>query len=95
MVSFTNEEQVSEQNIIRNFTDFVDKLKNGVVEKIAVIKNNKTEAIIISLDEYKKLEEIYDLFEHVEIYKAIKDRLKTPKSEYISYDNVLKQQGFL
>lgn len=58
VVSFKKEEQVSKQNIIHNFGDFVDKLKSGIFEKIAVIKNNQTEAIIISPDEYKKLEEI-------------------------------------
>lgn len=93
MVSFTKEERVSEQNIVQNFGDFANKLRSGIFDKIAVVKNQQTEAVIISPDEYQKLEEIYELFEQIDIFKQIKDRLATPKDKYIPFDEVLKKQG--
>jgi hypothetical protein len=41
------------------------------------------------------LQEAYDIVEHVEIYKLVKEREKTPIEEYIPLDQVLKENGLL
>ncbi|MGM0519455.1 MAG: hypothetical protein ACQERD_07410, partial [Campylobacterota bacterium] len=57
-------------------------------------KNNKLEAVVISTDEYERLKEIEELMnsiEHKEIYETIQTRKNTPKSDYISIDEMAQK----
>lgn len=94
MVSYTQNELLS----ITDFTKFISKvfenLKEHTVEKVGVLRNNKLEAVVISTDEYERLKNIEELMndiEHKEIYETIKNRIDTPKSDYVSIDEMAKK----
>ena len=72
----------------------IKRIKEHTVEKVGVLKNNKLEAVVISTDEYERLKQIEELMnniEHKEIYNIVQDRVKTPKSDYLSIEDMAKK----
>ncbi len=55
MVNFNRNEIVSATQLVRNFSSFINNLVKKKIDKIAIIRNNQIEAVILSIDEYEKL----------------------------------------
>lgn len=62
------------------------------MKKIAVLRNNKVEAIVLSVDEYEKLYAHYDKIEQFEIAELVSKRLS---KEYtpIKFEDILNEFG--
>ena len=93
MVAYTRDEIISATDLARNISSTINKVAQNKHDKIAIMKNNKLEAVIINIEEYERLKEAYDLIEHIEIANSIKNRRNTPKEEYLDGDKVLKELG--
>ena len=93
MVTYTQNELVSATIISKQFGEYISKVKNGIVDKIAVLKNNKLNAVILSVEEYEKMAMAMELLEDMEIYEQIKNRLATPQNERLDGEEVLKKYG--
>ncbi len=94
MVSYTQNELLSITDFTKSISKVLGNLKEHTVEKVGVLKNNKLEAVVISTDEYerlKELEELINTIEHKEIYETIQNRINTPKSDYVSIDDMAKK----
>ena len=94
MVSYTQNELLSITDFTKSISKVLGNLKEHTVEKVGVLKNNKLQAVVISTDEYerlKELEEIINNIEHKEIYETIQNRMNTPKSDYVSIDDMAKK----
>ncbi len=93
MVSYTQNELLSITDFTKSLSKVLNSIKDNSIEKIGVLKNNKLEVVVISTDEYerlKKLDELIEEQEDKEILKVVKERLKTPKSEYLSMEELSK-----
>ena len=55
MVNFNRNEIVSATQLVRQFSSIISSLANKSLDKIAVIRNNEMEAVILSYDEYEQL----------------------------------------
>ena len=55
MVNFNRNEIVSATQLVRQFSSIISSLVNKSLDKIAVIRNNEMEAVILSYDEYEQL----------------------------------------
>lgn len=93
MIQYTEKELQSATYVARNFGKLLENLKSGKIDKIAVLRNNKLDTVIIPVDEYNRLKEIEDLQEHIEIYNIVKNRMNDPKEERIPWDEALAQLG--
>jgi PHD/YefM family antitoxin component YafN of YafNO toxin-antitoxin module len=94
MVSYTQNELLSITDFTKSISKILGDIKERTVEKVGVLKNNKLEAVVISTQEYERLKEIEELMsniEHKEIYNIIQDRVKTPKSDYLSMEDMAKK----
>lgn len=94
MVSYTQNELLSITDFTKSISKVLGNLKEHTVEKVGVLKNNKLEAVVISTNEYERLKEIEELMnniEHKEIYETIQNRNNTPKSDYVSIDDMAKK----
>ena len=94
MVSYTQNELLSITDFTKSISKILGDIKERTVEKVGVLKNNKLEAVVISTQEYERLKEIEELMsniEHKEIYNIVQDRVKTPKSEYLSMEDMAKK----
>ena len=93
MVTYARDEIISASEMARGFATVLNDLKNEVKERFAISKNNKIEAVVLPVEEYERMKEAFDLMEHIEIYNIVKEREKTPRSEYISLDDLAKSHG--
>ena len=93
MVAYTKNELVSATEISKQFGEYISRVKNGIVDKIGVLKNNKLNAVILSVDEYERMSEAMDLLEDMKIYEEIKDRLNTPNNKLLNGEDVLRKHG--
>lgn len=91
MVAYTQNELVSATEISKQFGEYISKVKNGLLDKIGILKNNKLNAIILSVEEYEQLILSRNRLEEIEKYQEIYKRQQTPKEEYLDGGDVLKR----
>ena len=86
MVSYSTNELISSSDMAKKFGAYLGQIKESAVEKFAILKNNKVEAVLISKDEYEKMVEALKIVEAHEIAKSISlglDDVKNGKVEPI------------
>ncbi|MBT3177654.1 MAG: hypothetical protein HOG03_22260 [Desulfobacula sp.] len=93
MITYKKTELMSSTEIVRNFSSILDSITKHGKDKIAVMRKNKLEAIILSVEEYERIYELQELLEHIQIYQTIEQRKDTPLNEYIDLDQLLAEQG--
>ncbi len=91
MVVYSQNELVSSTDISKQFGHYLSHVSNGMVEKLAILKNNKIEAVMIPTAIYESLINLLDEKEDIEILKTIEKRLETPKKDYLDGNEVLKE----
>ena len=86
-ISYTTEELVSSTEFAKGFGGFVSKIIKGSVEKLAIVKNNKPEAVVISIVEYERIKMLANLAEDLSIQKIVSERVGDGKRELFDYDD--------
>jgi PHD/YefM family antitoxin component YafN of YafNO toxin-antitoxin module len=89
MMTFTKDELISSTILARNFGDVLNKLKKNSLDKVAVIRNNNIEAVLLTIEEFEKLN---DIIEQIEIYNLIKNR-ENNSDGFVEYNSILKEYG--
>ena len=79
MVTYSTNELISSSELEKKFGTYLSQIKDNTVDKLAVLKNNKVEAIIISKDEYESMIEALKELEAKKILKSIDAGLKDVK----------------
>ena len=92
MVGYTQNELASATEISKQFGEYISKVKNGLVDKIGVLKNNKLNAVILSVEEYERMSEAMELLEDMTLYEEIRERLDS-NQKLLDGNDVLKQHG--
>ncbi len=93
MVAYTQQELVSATELSKQFGEYISKVKNGLLNKIGILKNNKLNAVILSVEEYERMSLAVMELEELKLYETIENRLQTPKTEYLQGEDVLKNLG--
>ncbi len=93
MLGYTKDELMSSTEIVRNFSSILDSIKKHQRNKVAVMRKNKLEVVILSIDEYERLQQLSDIIEHLQIYKAVKKRETTPLAAYVDFEQILAEFG--
>ncbi|MCH5336916.1 MAG: type II toxin-antitoxin system Phd/YefM family antitoxin [Campylobacter sp.] len=65
MLSFKQDEIYTATEVVRNFSAIIDKLKKSESGKIVVLKNNKLEAVMLSVEEFERLQNAVELLENI------------------------------
>lgn len=79
MVAYTKDEMVGITELSKSLSGFVGKLKSQTLNKIAIIKNNVPEAVVVPIERYERLEEMEKLFEQIAIADIIEKRVHSGK----------------
>ncbi len=77
MITYAKDEMVGITELGKSLGNYLDKVKSNVHNKIAIIRRNKPEAVILGIDEYELLQRAYDRLEQ----KEIEDILATMSKE--------------
>jgi PHD/YefM family antitoxin component YafN of YafNO toxin-antitoxin module len=91
MVSYTKNELLSITDLTKSLSRILSDIKTNSLEKVGVLRNNRLEAVVISTDEYERLKEIENIMEEKEFFETIKNRKETPKSDYLSLEDMAKK----
>jgi len=78
MVTYAANELISSSDFSKKFGSYLAQIRENSINKLAILKNNKVEAVMVSKDEYEKMREAYDLVEHMEIYNMVEKRISKP-----------------
>lgn len=76
MVAYKRDEIVSASDAARSFSSILSNIVNHTKDRFAISKNNKLEAVILDIEEYEKLQRVYDMFEENEIKRMLEQRSK-------------------
>ena len=79
MVFYSKEEMVGITELGKALGSYLDKVKSNMLDKIAIIRRNKPEAVIIPIEEYELLQSAYDRLEQKEIEELLKNMSKEDK----------------
>ena len=90
MVAYTRDEIISATDLARNVSATLNSVVKHTQDKIAIMKNNKLEAVIIDIEEYERLKNAYELMEHIEIAKIVEER---KGSKTVSFEELLEKEG--
>jgi len=91
-ISYTTEELISSTEFAKGFGGFISKIIHGSVEKLAVVKNNKPEAVVVSIAEYERIKMLANLAEDMSIQQMVHERTGNGKSKLLDYDDYAKQR---
>jgi PHD/YefM family antitoxin component YafN of YafNO toxin-antitoxin module len=75
MVLYATNELVSSSDVARKFGSYLSLIKDSSISKLAILKNNKVEAVLVSKDEFEKMFEALKKVEAQEILFSIKKGL--------------------
>lgn len=78
MVTYATNELIPSSEFAKKFGSYLSQIKESTIDKIAVLKNNKVEAVLVSKDDYERMSEALELLEHQEIYKIVEERMSKP-----------------
>lgn len=73
MASFNQDEIYTATEVVRNFSAVLTKVSSGEIKKAVIVKNNKFEAVMLSLKEYERLEKAVNLLDILYSQKRQKD----------------------
>ncbi|HEC2366297.1 TPA: type II toxin-antitoxin system Phd/YefM family antitoxin [Campylobacter jejuni] len=65
MLSFKQDEIYTATKVVRNFSPIMEKLKKSESGKIVILKNNKFEAVMLSMKEFERLQNAMQLLENI------------------------------
>lgn len=86
-ISYTTEELIPSTEFAKGFGGFISKVISGSVEKLAVVKNNRPEAVVISITEYERIKQLADLAEDLSIAQMVHDRVADDDRDLLDYDD--------
>lgn len=75
MVSYAANELIPSSDFAKKFGTYLSLIKENTVDKLAILKNNKVEAVVISKDEYEAMKEALKEVEAQKILRSIKKGL--------------------
>ena len=95
MQAYKREEMISVTDLLKGFKTTLEKLTSHQLEKVAVMKNNKPEAVIISVDEYERLQSkhYWNRLDEETYLKKAHESLTDTDSKIISIEELDKKLG--
>ena len=91
-VSYTKEELIPSTEFAKGFGGFISKVIKGSVEKLAIVKNNKPEAVVISIAEYERIKMLSNLAEDLSIQQMVHERIGDGERKLLDYDDYAEQR---
>jgi len=79
MVTYAKGEMVGITELGKSLGSYLDKVTSNMFHKIAIIRRNKPEAVIIPIEEYELLQSAYDRLEQKEIEELLSSMSKEDK----------------
>lgn len=74
MIAYKKEEMIGSAELAKSLGGFIDRIVDHSLEKIAILRHNKPEAVIVPIADYERMKAISDYVEEMEIATIIRER---------------------
>lgn len=92
MLAYSRKEMVPSSVLAKGLGGYLDMITTRSVEKIAIVRHNVPEAVIVPVEEYERMKAIADYAEDFEIERIIKERVtEKPDRKLISHEEMLSR----
>ena len=91
-VAYKKDELLSASKVARSFGQVLADLSSKRRRRVAVVKNNHLEAILLPVEDYETMAEALTMLEHLEIYRLVQERKSKKRRKAITLDALLKEQ---
>lgn len=81
MVRYATDELISSSQMAKKFGSYLEMIKDRSVEKFAILKNNRVEAVIVSKDEFEKMSNALKTIEASQILTSLSQGLNDIKDK--------------
>jgi len=71
-MTYAKNEIMTATDMVRNFSSVLGSLSKGDNKRVVIVKNNRFEAVMITVDEYEKMSEAVQILE--KIYASTKKK---------------------
>jgi PHD/YefM family antitoxin component YafN of YafNO toxin-antitoxin module len=78
MTTYATNELIPSSEFAKKFGSYLSLIKESTIDKLAILKNNKIEAVLVSKDDYERMSEALEILEQQEIANTIKKRTSKP-----------------
>jgi len=92
MVTYSTDELIPSSVFAKQFGSYLTQIRESAVEKLAILKNNKVEAVLISKNEYERMKMALDERENQDIIDIVEKRLSKPYKT-ISFKEMAKKHN--
>ncbi len=75
MLTYSRDDMVGITELSKSLGKYLDKVILNPLNKIAIIRRNKPEAVIIPIEEYERMKVASDILEDMEIAEMLKERV--------------------
>jgi len=89
MVAYASNELISSSDFAKKFGSYLSQIQQNLVDKIAILKNNNIEAVLVSKNEYELMKKALEIQEQQEIFNIIKQREATD-NQRVSFEDMAK-----
>ena len=83
-------ELINSTKAMTQFSRLLDKLPD---QRWFIQRRGKIEAVLISLEEYKRLLALEEMLEHIGLARLIEARERVGPEEYLDLDDMLQESG--
>ncbi len=87
MVTYAKEEMIGITEFGKSLGKCIDKVTSNTIAKLAIIRRNKPEAVIIPIQEYENLKKAYDMLEQKDIEQILGNR--TDEEKEVAYTKTI------
>ncbi len=92
MTSYASDELIPSSEFAKRFGSYLAQITSRSIDKLAILKNNRVEAVIVSRDDYERMNEALEYVENQEIARLIQERTAQPYRT-LTQDEMLEHLG--
>jgi len=78
MTTYATDELIPSSEFAKRFGSYLAMIKGSTIDKLAILKNNRVEAVLVSKNDYERMSEALEILEQQEIASIIKKRTSKP-----------------
>jgi len=90
-IAYKRDEMVGITELSRSLGKYLDKVISNPLNKLAIVRSNKPEAVIVPIEEYEQMKAASDYLEDIGIAEMLKERVFNRKepAKYITMDELI------
>ena len=74
MTTYASNELIPSSEFAKRFGTYLSQVTGNMIDKLAILKNNRVEAVLVSKEEYERMQAALEYMENMEIAQTVRTR---------------------